>query len=616
MRRDSSSVEVSGQGRSLSAWGLFARGLFAWGVFAWGVLALVILGAILRLHDLGQPAFDCDELYAIRIQGFSLKSIASIVGRAAFHEPHPPLGYLLYLPWISLFGTSEAAVRSLPLLLGVASIALIGFLGRRIGGTGVGLAAAALLATNPLHIAFSQEARSYALAVLLVIAAHLFFLRSLGEPSARNRIVYALLIAAAAYTHYFAVLAVLAHGLIALWLLLTGDEDSRRAARPTLLAFGCGMATFIAWLPAFAVQITGKALPLDYLAIQGSPLVRVVSYMEKVVGLGAPPFLLLATVALFVLLVPAFLWRQRLPAASEPGAGEDFLPRKFGVLLLVAGLVLAAGLRFVAPRVLLPAARQILVSQGYGPGAVEQEMRGLLQLTVSVPLALGAIGLLVLAWPWLSSLPDRLRPGSSAQGRPLAVNVLLAALLLVPLAVALAFALQGTPLLSPRNLLICESPLALALALGAVRLSQTRQGRLALVPLVLCIAFARLQYQPVSGIFGVPGLPMGIQTGAWRDLVRELDRQDGKDLPLVMVKAPGSDPAEFYLHGRAVTRIPEPGGIVAASLPGQFRFVHLQGDRGSEALLSQLSGVVTLQPRFQVDEFVIYDVRPALVSRM
>jgi hypothetical protein len=262
--------------------------------------------------------------------------------------------------------------------------------------------------------------------------------------------------------------------------------------------------------------------------------------MEKVTGLGTPPFLLPAAAALLVLLVSAFLGQKRLPATVESGSGDGFLPRKAGVLLLVAGLVLAAGLRFVAPRYFLPQARQILLAQGYGSAAVEEELRGLLGFTWSVPLALGAIGLLVLVWPWLSSLPERWRPRSS--GRPLAANVLLAALLLVPLAVALTLALRGTPLLSPRNLLICEPALALAVALGAVRLARTRPGRLALVPLVLCLALARFQYQPVSGLFGVSGIPMGIQTGAWRDLVRELDRQGGKDLPLVMVLDWGAIP--------------------------------------------------------------------------
>lgn len=602
MSRESSSVDVSARERAL---------------FAGGLAALVILGAVLRFHDLGLPAFDCDELYALRIQGFSLKSVASIVGRTAFHEPHPPLSYLLYLPWVTLLGTMETAVRSLPMLLGVVSVALLGLVGRRMGGTWVGLAAAALLATNPLQIAFSQEARSYALAVMLTIAAHLFFLRSLGEASNRNRIVYALLVVAAIYTHYFAVLALLPHGLIALWLLLTGDEDSRRAARPTLLAFGCAMATFIAWLPALIFQMTGKSEgpSLEYLELEGSPMGRAVSYLEKVAGLGDPPFLLPAAAAVLVLLVSAFLWQGRLPAAAVSGS-RDVPPRKWGALQLLAGVLLAAGLNLLAPRYLLPAARQILLAEGYSPGAVERELHAILQFTVSIPLALGVIGLLVLGWPWLSSLPDRLLKRSSGGGRPLAVNVLLGALLLVPVAVALVFALQGTPLLSPRNLLICEPPLALALGLGAVRLARARWGRLVLVPVVLCLSLARFQYQPVSGIVGVPGLPMGIQTGAWRDLVRELDRRGGKDLPLVMVKSPGSDPAEFYLHDRPVTRIPESGRIARAGLPGQFRFVHLQGDPGSEALLPKISGVVPLQPRFQVDEFVIYEARPSFLPRM
>jgi hypothetical protein len=129
------------------------------------------------------------------------------------------------------------------------------------------------------------------------------------------------------------------------------------------------------------------------------------------------------------------------------------------------------------------------------------------------------------------------------------------------------------------------------------------------VPVVLCLAIASFQYQPVSGVFGVRGTPLGIQTGAWRDLVRELDRRHEWDLPLVMVDAPRSDPAEFYLIAHPYKRFTETERIVRAGLPGEFRFVHLRGNRSSEALLSHLSGVVPLQPELQVDEFVIYDAR-------
>src|SRR5947199_7514091 len=256
-------------------------------LFLVGLTVLLIVAAIFRLHALGLPAFDCDELYAFRIRGVSLKEIASVVGRSAFHDLHPPLSYLLFLPWVALFGTAEAAVRSLPMLLGLVSVALLGLVGRRLGGVWGGLAGAAFLAFNPLHIAYSQEARPYALAVTLTIAAHLFFLRSLGRGAARDRIVYALLVVAALYTHYFALFALLPHGLVALWLLLTGDADSRRAARSTLLAFAFAMATYVAWLPALAFQAAGQpeGPSLHIYDAGGSPLSRAVGFMKDVAGL-------------------------------------------------------------------------------------------------------------------------------------------------------------------------------------------------------------------------------------------------------------------------------------------------------------------------------------------
>jgi hypothetical protein len=575
--------------------------------FLGGMALLLLLAAVVRFHALGLAAHDCDELYALRIPG-SLKGIASLVGRSAFHDLHPPLAYLLYMFWIKLVGTSEVAVRSLPLLLGVISVALVGFLGRRIGGVWVGLAAAAFLAFNPLHIAYSQEVRPYALAVTLTIAAHLFFLRSLGERRVRNQVLYALLIVGAIYTHYFTLFALLPHGFIALWLLLTGDEESRRAARQTLLVFGGAMATYIAWLPALIFQASGKpeGPALDVYNLGESPLDRAGFFMKETVGLGNQPFLLPALAALLVLLAAAFLWRRRLPvhAAGSGSRSAPAPPRWLGLFLLATGIVLGVGLWVAAPLHLFPAAREVLLAEGYSPGAVERELGGLMQFTVSVPLALGVIGLLMIGWRRLSSLLDRLpRMGG---GRPLSANALLAFLIFVPLTITLVLALRDVPLLSERNLLVLESPLALALGIGAVGLASRRWGRPVLVVAVLCLAFGRFQYQPVSGIFGVPGQRLGIQTGAWRDLVRELNRRGGKDLPLVMVDASRSDPAEFYLRDRPVKRLPEDGPIARAALPREFRFVHLKGNSSSDKLFSNLSGVVPLQPRFQVDEYVVY----------
>lgn len=589
---------ISSIGRELSPSWVSARERTLFGA---GMAALLILGAVFRLHALGVQAFDCDELYALRIEGGSLKEIGALFGRSAFHDFHPPVSYLLFMLWIALFGAGEAAVRSLPALLGLVSIGLTGLAGRRIGGAWAGLAAAAFLALNPLHIAFSQEARPYALAVTLTVAAHLLFLRSLGEASAGNRIAYAVVAAAGIYTHYYVLFALLPHGLLALWLLWAGDEDSRRAARPALLAYTCAMATFIAWLPAVLYQVTGKTGDMSpkVLDLGESPLLQAGSYLKDAAGLGAWPFLLPAVLALLVLLARAFTARETLPAA-EP-ASEGLPPRWVGAVLLSLGILLAAGLPLAAPRLLFPAAREVLRAEGYGGAAIERQLDALWGFTVSIPVAAGALGFLMLGWPWFSSLPGR----RAGRGRPLTVRALLAALLLIPVAVVLVLGLGGAPLLAVQYLLAFEPALALALGVGVVRLARVWWGSLALAPVVFCLVLAALQYQAVSAIFGLRGIPLGRQTGAWRDLVRELDRHGGGGLPLVLVDNSRSDPAELYLRGRPMMRIPDSGP--AAGLPKDFRFVHLVGYPSSEVLLKNLARAVSLEPRFHVDEFVIYE---------
>ena len=229
---------------------------------------------------------------------------------------------------------------------------------------------------------------------------------------------------------------------------------------------------------------------------------------------------------------------------------------------------------------------------------------------MAIPLAVAVIGLLWLIWPWLSPQLDRMARRPAGPGRPLAIRALLAILLVVPFSVALVLAFRGVPMLTDRNLLVCEAPLILALGLGTVRLARDRRWRLALVPIVLFVALGRFQYDAISGMFGIRGQLLGMQTGAWRDLARGLDRRGEGGVPLVLVDAPPSDPAEFYLRSHPLKRLKEPGLLAGAVPPGGFRFVHLAGNPGSEALLADLSRMESLQPELQVDEFVVYDAHP------
>src|SRR6202008_5065395 len=106
-------------------------------------------------------------------------------------ECPPPLYSILAWVWSKVFGTGEVGLRSLSALFGTATIPLAFVLGREVAGRTTGLVAAALCAFNPLLVWYSQEARSYALLVLLTGLTLVALLRVLDDPSPRRLAVWA-----------------------------------------------------------------------------------------------------------------------------------------------------------------------------------------------------------------------------------------------------------------------------------------------------------------------------------------------------------------------------------------------------------------------------------------
>jgi mannosyltransferase len=127
----------------------------------------------------------------------------------AHTEGNPPLYFLLLDGWMRVFGGSEAGIRSLSAVFGTATIPLAYVIGRRLANPRVGLVAAALVAFNPLMVWFSQEARPYALLVLLTGVSFLLFARALERPSGRVLAGWAVASGLAFATHYFAGLVIL-----------------------------------------------------------------------------------------------------------------------------------------------------------------------------------------------------------------------------------------------------------------------------------------------------------------------------------------------------------------------------------------------------------------------
>jgi uncharacterized membrane protein len=145
---------------------------------------------------------------------------------------------------------SEAAVRLLSALCGLAAIPLIYLLGRALMRPAVGLIAAAFLALSPFALYYSQEARPYALLLLLSLASVYSLLVAVERHAWWKWIIYALVTIAGLYTHYFVVFLILAQGIV----LLSFGEYRKTALSRWALCQVAAIFSFLPWFPYMLFQ--------------------------------------------------------------------------------------------------------------------------------------------------------------------------------------------------------------------------------------------------------------------------------------------------------------------------------------------------------------------------
>ena len=310
---------------------------------------IVVAAAVLRFATLDGQSYWFDEATTVHLLRLDFGGMLAAIPDS---ESTPPLYYVVAWLWAKLFGVGEVGLRSLSALAGTATIPLVYAIARRAAGTRAGLIAAALTAANPLLVWYSQEARAYALLVLLAAVTLVLLPAALERPAPRGLVVWAVAAALAVATHYFAAFIVVPE---AIWLL---QRHRSRALAPV----GAVALIALALLPMAVAQaqndgarfIRGSgeidrlgSVPKQFLVGYDAPGELAATIAAAVLGLaalyllarrmgprGRRAVLPLAVLAVVVVAVPALLTI----------VGADYLiTRNVIVALPPAIVVLAAG---------------------------------------------------------------------------------------------------------------------------------------------------------------------------------------------------------------------------------------------------------------------------------
>jgi hypothetical protein len=343
-------------------------------------LAVVVAaGAVLRLALLARQPLGHDEDFTAAVV---IGPFGQMLG-AVSHDSGPPLFYAV--EWLVAHVSADPwALRLVPALAGIALIPLLAALARRVAGDAAGLWAAAVAAFLPATVLASLNARMYAPAGTLAVAALLLGCRAIETPEWRSDLGrwfgYFLAAAAAVWTDYFAIPALLGVLLALAWL----RPPARRLAR-AVVATGAALATLTGWLivaraqfdhagqgfwvPPLSPTSVGGTLgqlfagpPVDP-GVPGRELAIALQAISVVAGSAAllaaavwasregPPasrralFVLVACAGVLLLAV-ASVWRPLLearyagvmwlPLFALAGVGLAAVPRRFAALALVA----------------------------------------------------------------------------------------------------------------------------------------------------------------------------------------------------------------------------------------------------------------------------------------
>jgi mannosyltransferase len=220
------------------------------------VVTVLLAGVFLRFWT--RSALWLDEAVSVNIARLPLGNLVD----ALRHDGSPPLYYLLLHFWARLFGTGNVAVRTLSGVLGLPTLVLAWFAGRRVGGNRVAWIALLVFASSPYAIRFATEARMFSLVMTLVLAGYLALRRVLEQPSRWRIVVLAVITTLLLYTHYWAffLFVPVAAALIVIALRTRGTSQAR-PAHGALLALALGAAGFLPWLSVLSYQLQHTGTP-------------------------------------------------------------------------------------------------------------------------------------------------------------------------------------------------------------------------------------------------------------------------------------------------------------------------------------------------------------------
>jgi uncharacterized membrane protein len=219
-------------------------------IFTAAICSILIAAAWLRWSRLTSQSLWADEGLTTWFSQFS----PAVQWHLLAWNDGSPLYYVAIHYWVSIWGNSVIAFRSLSALFSTLSLITFYFIARRIWEDRFFVALSLMIASfSFFQIWYAQESRSYALLDLLLLIAIHRMLLCLNEPTKYRLISLAVVLALALYTHNMAMFYV--PGFVAFWFLYPSQMTLGVRIKKAAVVGALVLLLFAPWLPTLAKQM-------------------------------------------------------------------------------------------------------------------------------------------------------------------------------------------------------------------------------------------------------------------------------------------------------------------------------------------------------------------------
>lgn len=208
------------------------------------IIVILVIGLVFRLILIDQSLWFDEAISLVSAKNLDFWKFVSSYPIGDFH---PPGFFAILWLWTRIFGFSEISARFPSVIFGIATIYITYLIGKNVISNRAGIIAGLLLAINPLHIYYSQEARMYSFATFAV-ALNWYFFISLLQKKRLAMLFYSLSVALVLYSDY------LAYFIFPAQFIYLQIYEKKALSR-FIKGFGLGFLALIPWLFVFPQQI-------------------------------------------------------------------------------------------------------------------------------------------------------------------------------------------------------------------------------------------------------------------------------------------------------------------------------------------------------------------------